>query len=392
MAGGPVRRMRPYTDLFFLGSAFLLLETRSITGFALLFGTTWIVNALVFAGVLVVVLAAVEVTRRWRTPALPVLYGALAGTLLLAGLLPPELLLEPAGGAARARGRGGRVRPDLRGQPDLREALRRPPPTRRPRSRRTCSGRWSAAAWSTCRSIVGYQALLLLAALLYGLALWTGRRYLGGTAAACPCRRPSSPDRHRSSPDRHRLPIRSGYPGRTWQGRSPMDSRNPVLNREFSAPQLATFHEPPPTAATAAGDVRRAHRHVDQHQDDPGRRRRPLRRPLRRAHRRRLRRVAAGRAGRVGGLGLRDHRVRARARGDVHPRGQAGAHPAVRRVRGAVPRRHQPLVRRLRRCREGHSDRHRHAGDHRDAGRVRGDARCCTAAGGCARRRGSRRS
>ena len=32
--------------------------------------------------------------------------------------------------------------------------------------------------------IVGYQALLLLAALLYGLALWTGRRYLGGSAAA----------------------------------------------------------------------------------------------------------------------------------------------------------------------------------------------------------------
>ena len=28
-----------------------------------------------------------------------------------------------------------------------------------------------------------------------------------------------------------------------------MESRNPVLNREFSAPQLATFHEPPPSAA-----------------------------------------------------------------------------------------------------------------------------------------------
>ncbi len=27
-----------------------------------------------------------------------------------------------------------------------------------------------------------------------------------------------------------------------------MDSRNPVLNREFSSAQLATFHEPPPTA------------------------------------------------------------------------------------------------------------------------------------------------
>jgi SAM-dependent methyltransferase len=91
--GGPIRRMRPYLDLFLLGSAFLLLETRSITGFALLFGTTWIVNALVFAGVLLAVLAAVEVTRRWRTPPLKVLYGLLAGALAIATIVRPGLLL-----------------------------------------------------------------------------------------------------------------------------------------------------------------------------------------------------------------------------------------------------------------------------------------------------------
>jgi hypothetical protein len=93
LAGGPVRRMRPYLDLFLLGAAFLLLETRAITGFALLFGTTWIVNALVFAGVLLVVLCAVEVTRRRATPPLRALYPALGAALLLAALLPPELLL-----------------------------------------------------------------------------------------------------------------------------------------------------------------------------------------------------------------------------------------------------------------------------------------------------------
>ena len=38
-------------------SAFLLLETKNVTGFALLFGTTWLVNAFVFAGVLLAVLA-----------------------------------------------------------------------------------------------------------------------------------------------------------------------------------------------------------------------------------------------------------------------------------------------------------------------------------------------
>ena len=44
--------MRPYVDLFFMGAAFLLLETKNVVQFALLFGTTWFVNALVFAGVL----------------------------------------------------------------------------------------------------------------------------------------------------------------------------------------------------------------------------------------------------------------------------------------------------------------------------------------------------
>lgn len=94
IAGGPLRRMRPYLDLFLLGAAFLLLETRSITGFALLFGTTWVVNAIVFAGVLLVVLLAVEVTRRWqRPPPLRLIYGLLAGSLLLGGIVQPGVLL-----------------------------------------------------------------------------------------------------------------------------------------------------------------------------------------------------------------------------------------------------------------------------------------------------------
>jgi len=34
--GGPFRAMRPYADLFFMGAAFLLLETKNIATFALL--------------------------------------------------------------------------------------------------------------------------------------------------------------------------------------------------------------------------------------------------------------------------------------------------------------------------------------------------------------------
>ena len=64
VVAGPLRWMRPYADLFCMGAAFLLLETRYVTGFALLFGSTWLVNALVFAGVLLAVLCAVETSRR----------------------------------------------------------------------------------------------------------------------------------------------------------------------------------------------------------------------------------------------------------------------------------------------------------------------------------------
>jgi SAM-dependent methyltransferase len=95
-AAGSVRSLLPYRDLFLLGAAFLLLETRSVATFALLFGTTWFVNAIVFGGVLLVVLLAVEVTARWRTPRLPVMYAVLAGTLVLAAAVPQAALLELA--------------------------------------------------------------------------------------------------------------------------------------------------------------------------------------------------------------------------------------------------------------------------------------------------------
>ena len=43
-----------------LGVAFLLLETRSLVTFSLLFGTTWIVNAMAFFAILASVLLAMS--------------------------------------------------------------------------------------------------------------------------------------------------------------------------------------------------------------------------------------------------------------------------------------------------------------------------------------------
>ncbi len=81
---------------FALGTAFLLLETRSLATFGLLFGSTWLVNALVFFAILVSVLVAVLVTSRFRLRQPRFLYAALFGSLAAAFLLPPEaLLLDP---------------------------------------------------------------------------------------------------------------------------------------------------------------------------------------------------------------------------------------------------------------------------------------------------------
>jgi len=56
--------------LFFMGAAFLLIETRGVTSISLLFGSTWISNAAVFGGILVLVLAATLIVGRgrWNDP------------------------------------------------------------------------------------------------------------------------------------------------------------------------------------------------------------------------------------------------------------------------------------------------------------------------------------
>ena len=91
----PLRRgFSPH--FFVLGIAFLLLETRSLVTFSLLFGTTWSVNALVFFAVLLSVLVAIGISARFKVRRPALLYLGLFGTLALAWLLPPEqLLIDP---------------------------------------------------------------------------------------------------------------------------------------------------------------------------------------------------------------------------------------------------------------------------------------------------------
>lgn len=69
--------------MFFLGLAFALLEVRALTTFALLFGSTWMVNSLVFFAILTGVLLAVLVNARYKVRNIWTVYALLFGMLVL---------------------------------------------------------------------------------------------------------------------------------------------------------------------------------------------------------------------------------------------------------------------------------------------------------------------
>jgi len=79
--------------MFFLGAAFMLLETHSLVTFSLLFGSTWLVNSLVFFAILCSVILAVFLSARFPIRPSPPLYGVLLAGLLLAYLVPGDALL-----------------------------------------------------------------------------------------------------------------------------------------------------------------------------------------------------------------------------------------------------------------------------------------------------------
>ena len=153
-----------------MGAAFLLLETKNVVQFALLFGTTWFVNALVFFGILLAVLLAVEVARRVPLPPLPWLYALLARVARgrLAGAAgrrcsrcgPAAVLAPPS--RSRSLPSSSRTSSSPSGSATRRFDRRRSAPT--------CSARCSAACSSTRRCSVGYRNLLFAVAVLYGVA------------------------------------------------------------------------------------------------------------------------------------------------------------------------------------------------------------------------------
>lgn len=96
-ACSPVHNVRPNWQLFFLGAGFMLLETKGVVHMALLFGSTWLVNSVVFFAILVMILfsnlyvLAVKPRKLWPY------YVLLSAALLLNIVVPMSRFLALPG-------------------------------------------------------------------------------------------------------------------------------------------------------------------------------------------------------------------------------------------------------------------------------------------------------
>jgi len=90
-------RVAPNPQMFFLGAGFMLLETKAVVHMALLFGSTWVVNSVVFFAILLVILAANLYVLRARPRRLLPYYMLLVVALLANSVVPMNtfLALEP---------------------------------------------------------------------------------------------------------------------------------------------------------------------------------------------------------------------------------------------------------------------------------------------------------
>ena len=92
----PVRRVRPNWQMFFLGAGFMLLETKAVVHMALLFGSTWMVNSIVFFAILAMIACAnFFVLRRPPRELLPY-YALLIIALLVNAVVPMSTFLSLA--------------------------------------------------------------------------------------------------------------------------------------------------------------------------------------------------------------------------------------------------------------------------------------------------------
>lgn len=168
----PKGRMALHSRMFFLGAAFMLVETRAVVQMALLFGSTWLVNSAVFFTVLILILLAnlyvlkvQSVNLVWHYVGLLLFLSAgvlvpldvfLSGGTLWRYAAPCVLALGPMlfAGVIFARSFCDTANPDLAFGSNI-------------------AGSVVGGLAEACSMLLGFQHLLLLAMFFYLLSVWS---------------------------------------------------------------------------------------------------------------------------------------------------------------------------------------------------------------------------
>jgi protein-L-isoaspartate O-methyltransferase len=95
----PVRTLRLNWQMFFLGAGFMLLETKGVVHMALLFGSTWVVNSVVFFAILVMILLSNLFVWAKGPKTLWPYYGLLIAALIVNTYVPMSYFLSLPGAA-----------------------------------------------------------------------------------------------------------------------------------------------------------------------------------------------------------------------------------------------------------------------------------------------------
>ncbi len=162
--------LRPDWHFWLLGAAFLLIEFKSITEFALLFGTTWFVNTLAITGVLTMALLANLLVLKRPGLNLRWVYGWLFASLAVSYFFPLESLnaLSPV-----LRGLAGIVlltTPMFFAGVIFSESLRLAGETSRPLAS-NLSGTFAGGVMEYGSQVWGIKSLYIIAAGVYAVAM-----------------------------------------------------------------------------------------------------------------------------------------------------------------------------------------------------------------------------
>lgn len=177
---GRVRPRALSPHFFFLGAAFMLVETEGIARLALLFGTTWVNSALTFLGILTMALLSNIVAARAKATHTRAAYGGLALALAIAYLVPLGALLGLPAVARSAVALLLLFAPVFFAGLVFAFSFRESASPHQDLGSNIL-GSLAGGCLENLSTVTGYHALILVVGLLYLLsAMWAPRRSSGG--------------------------------------------------------------------------------------------------------------------------------------------------------------------------------------------------------------------